>query len=70
MASKSASTLVLIMLLTTAAAATGAGWAPDFPIGSSIIPINALDQHEQPPNLENLKGAKGLLLLFNRSTTW
>ena len=70
MTRNSANILLCTALLIIAVPVQGDDWAPGYPIGSTVISVNALDQHETPRNFDNLKGTTGLLLLFNRSTTW
>ena len=39
-------------------------------VGTKIPDFEAVDQHGRRRNFENLKGPKGLLLLFVRSAGW
>lgn len=66
------SLLLAIMLLAQGSLAQQDSfqWAPDFPSGSVLPPIQANDQHGNPQNLGNLMGDEGLLLLFSRSFDW
>ncbi|MGR8947667.1 MAG: hypothetical protein ACU84Q_06440 [Gammaproteobacteria bacterium] len=62
----------LIFLATFAAAETAAHYTDRWglPIGSSIPPLEAADQHGEVRNFESLKGKNGLLLFMNRSADW
>ena len=43
-------------------------WGPS--IGSTVPMLSALDQDGKQQDLASLKGAKGLLFVFNRSVDW
>ena len=45
-------------------------WAPDFPVGSSIIEISAQDQNGAVQNFKDLVGEKGMLFMLSRSFDW
>jgi len=45
-------------------------WAPDYPVGSSIIDISAQDQDGTVRNFEDLVGEKGMLFMLSRSFDW
>lgn len=45
-------------------------WAPDFPVGSELPAIEAVDQNGQLRNFEDLAGENGLLFMLNRSFDW
>ena len=45
-------------------------WAPDFPVGASIIDISAPDQDGNVRTLDDLKGEKGTLFMLSRSFDW
>lgn len=45
-------------------------WAPDFPVGSSIIEISAQDQNGVIQTFDDLVGEKGLLFMLSRSFDW
>jgi hypothetical protein len=45
-------------------------WAPDFPVGSSMIEISAQDQNGTVQTFEDLVGEKGLLFMLSRSFDW
>lgn len=45
-------------------------WAPDFPVGSSIIDISAQDQNGTVQTFEDLVGEKGMLFMLSRSFDW
>ncbi|MEX2131759.1 MAG: hypothetical protein WD772_09750 [Pseudohongiellaceae bacterium] len=45
-------------------------WAPDFPVGTSIIEISAPDQNGTDRTFEDLKGEQGLLFMLSRSFDW
>lgn len=62
--------LVLLALHSAPLQAQQFVWAPDFPEGASIPLLEAPDQHGTPQTLASLSGARGLVLLFNRSFDW
>ncbi|PCH63895.1 MAG: hypothetical protein COC19_00520 [SAR86 cluster bacterium] len=67
------STAWAILLLSgflSSALAQDYDWAPDFPVGANIPAIEALDQHGQLRNFDDLVGDKGLILFLNRSFDW
>lgn len=45
-------------------------WAPDFPVGASIIDISAQDQDGNIRTFDDLKGEKGMLFMMSRSFDW
>ena len=45
-------------------------WAPQFPVGASIAPIEAPNQDGITRTFADLKGDKGLVLMFSRSFDW
>ncbi|MFM1897582.1 MAG: hypothetical protein RLZZ385_2656 [Pseudomonadota bacterium] len=45
-------------------------WAPDLPLGARIPAIEAPNQDGQIRTFDDLKGDKGLLLMFSRSFDW
>ncbi len=45
-------------------------WAQDFPVGTSIPAISAQDQNGNIQTFDDLKGEKGLVLVFSRSFEW
>jgi|TARA_B110000014_G_C19925949_1_gene479002 4-hydroxybenzoate polyprenyltransferase len=45
-------------------------WAPNFPVGSSIITISAQDQNGAIRAFDDLAGEKGLLFMLSRSFDW
>lgn len=45
-------------------------WAPDFPVGSSIIEISAQDQNGTVQTFDDLVGEKGMLFMLSRSFDW
>ena len=45
-------------------------WAPDFPVGASIIDISAQDQDGNVRTFDDLKGEKGMLFMLSRSFDW
>jgi hypothetical protein len=45
-------------------------WAPDFPVGASIIDISAQDQDGKVRTFDDLKGEKGMLFMLSRSFDW
>ena len=45
-------------------------WAPDFLVGSSLPEFSAQDQNGDVRSFADLKGEKGLVLVFNRSFKW
>lgn len=61
---------MLLSLLSMPLLAQEFVWAPDFPVGASVVPIDAPDQNGQRRNFENLKGEKGLLFMLSRSFDW
>lgn len=40
------------------------------PVGTEIPPISMSDQNGETQSFESLRGARGLLLFFNRSADW
>ncbi len=62
-------TLVLLVTVQPAVAQDFV-WAPDFPVGTAVPPIEALDQNGELKTLEQLNGEKGVLLMFSRSFSW
>jgi len=62
--------IVLLALNSATLQAQQFVWAPEFPEGASIPLLEAPDQHGTPHNLASLSGARGLVLLFNRSFDW
>lgn len=64
--------LVVGMLLFGSAAVQAQDfvWAPDFPVGSSIIEISAQDQDGALRSFADLKGENGLLFMLSRSFDW
>jgi peroxiredoxin len=61
---------VLALFLSTESAAQSFNWAPDLAVGSKIPVLEAPDQNGDMQRLDTLAGAKGLVLLFNRSFDW
>lgn len=57
-------------LFPVAAQAQDFVWAPDFPVGSRVPPITAVDQNGTPRSFANLTGEKGLLFMLSRSFDW
>ena len=51
-----------------AASPYAASWGPS--IGSTAPMLSALDQDGNQQDLDSLKGANGLLFVFNRSVDW
>lgn len=45
-------------------------WAPDFPVGASIIDISAQDQDGNVQTFDDLTGEKGMLFMLSRSFDW
>lgn len=45
-------------------------WAPDFPVGASIIDISAQDQDGNVRTFDDLIGEKGMLFMLSRSFDW
>ncbi len=45
-------------------------WAPDVPVGSQLPEFSAQDQNGDVRSFADLKGEKGLLLMFSRSFEW
>ena len=45
-------------------------WAPDFPVGASIIDISAQDQDGNVRTFDDLKGEKGMVFMLSRSFDW
>lgn len=64
------SLLLLITLCAMVVSVSAEDWAPNFPVGSALVQISAVDQYGVSQNFEKLRGPSGLLLLFNRSTSW
>ncbi len=65
------SLLVLVLLSTFQFSnAQDYVWAPNFPVGSSIIDISAQDQNGTVQTFEDLIGEKGLLFMLSRSFDW
>jgi hypothetical protein len=62
--------LAALLLLSAPAVAQEFVWAPDFPVGASIPAISAQDQDGNLRSFEDLKGDRGLLLMFSRSFDW
>ena len=60
--------LIVILLLAGAPAAAGIPTGPE--VGARIPEFTATDQHGVERNLKNLRGPKGLLLLFFRTVDW
>ncbi|MBL4821426.1 MAG: hypothetical protein JKY98_10630 [Gammaproteobacteria bacterium] len=63
-------TALLVIAFSQVALAQDYVWAPDFPVGASIVAIEAADQNGDVKTFDDLKGEKGLLLLLNRSFDW
>jgi len=61
-------TLAGVSQLALADSEYASGWGPG--IGSTAPLLSALDQDGQPQDLQSLKGANGLLFVFNRSVDW
>jgi peroxiredoxin len=64
--------LGLLLMATSAAQAQDSSfqWAPDFPTGSLLPPLQAEDQHGKMHGQASLLGENGLLLLLSRSFDW
>ena len=45
-------------------------WAPEFPVGASIIDISAQDQDGNIQTFDDLKGEKGMVFMMSRSFDW
>lgn len=45
-------------------------WAPEFPVGSQLIEINAPDQNGELRQFEDLVGENGMLFMLSRSFDW
>ena len=45
-------------------------WAPDYPVGSELPAIEALDQNGTLRNFDDLVGENGLLFMLSRSFDW
>ena len=45
-------------------------WAPDFPVGTPLIEINAQDQNGELQQFEDLVGENGMLFMLSRSFDW
>ncbi|MEX2470375.1 MAG: hypothetical protein WD396_11520 [Pseudohongiellaceae bacterium] len=45
-------------------------WAPDFPVGSELPALEAVDQNGERRTFEDLVGDNGLLFMLNRSFDW
>ncbi len=56
--------------ITSAQEAQAPQWAPDFPVGSSLPEFSAQDQNGDVRSFADLKGEKGLVLVFSRSFKW
>ncbi|GFZ79990.1 hypothetical protein GCM10011403_23850 [Pseudohongiella nitratireducens] len=59
-----------VVLFSSASYAQEFVWAPDFPEGSKLPPINAPDQNGNPLSLSDLTGPNGLVLVLSRSFDW
>jgi peroxiredoxin len=57
-------------LLAPLVAAQDWVWAPEFPVGSEMIPIEAPDQNGELHTFAQLSGEKGLVLVLSRSFDW
>lgn len=62
--------LLVILLSSTQTLAQDFVWAPDFPEGSKIPPINAPDQNGNSLTLSDVTGPNGLVLVLSRSFDW
>jgi cytochrome oxidase Cu insertion factor (SCO1/SenC/PrrC family) len=63
-------TALMILSLSSLASTQDFVWAPDFPVGTSIPAIEAVDQDGVVRTFDELKGEKGLLLMLSRSFDW
>ncbi len=45
-------------------------WAPDFPVGSALPEVVALDQNGELRRFDDLKGENGMLFMLSRSFDW
>jgi len=63
-------TLLLVGGSVQSALAQDFIWAPDFPVGASMIEISAPDQNGTVLGFEELKGEQGLLFMLSRSFDW
>ena len=61
---------ILLVLWLPLHAEWSADWASDLKVGSATPGIDAKDQFGKDRTLANLKGDKGLVLLFSRSADW
>ena len=61
---------LLIITLLISAPSSYAEWAESAPVGSAFPQIDALDQHGKQWTNAELLGGHGLVLFFNRSTSW
>ena len=59
-----------LLLGSTLASAQDFVWAPDFPVGTPLIEINAQDQNGEFRQFENLVGENGMLFMLSRSFDW
>ncbi len=61
---------LLVAMFALPAAAEDANWAPSIEIGSALPAFSAQDQNGQVRAFDDLKGEKGLVLVFSRSFDW
>lgn len=62
--------LCSLLLFSSYSQAQAFAWAPDFPVGSKLPPINAPDQNGTPLSMTDLSGPEGLVLVLSRSFDW
>lgn len=62
--------LLLALPLALTAQAQEFMWAPTLAVGSSLPPIDAVDQNGERHTLADLTGEKGLVLVLSRSFDW
>jgi hypothetical protein len=60
----------LLSLLILVSPHVMAEWAPELPVGSKFPTFAAEDQTKQKWTNTSLIGSNGLVLFFNRSTSW
>ncbi len=60
--------VILTVLLMTSAGATAAELGPA--VGQPLPAFETADQDGKPRSFENLRGPKGLVLVFFRSADW
>lgn len=61
---------IAMMVFSASTQAQEFVWAPEFPVGSKLPPINAPDQNGNPLSLSDLSGPNGLVLVLSRSFDW